>query len=103
MVSTLAEPGGIVRSLPRKPWRRYIVVFLSNLGYRYYDAKVADAADFAKDEDGFPYVSTSISDTQRIPALGRRIDAMMRERQRARPQVPPAEDAAPQQAPRPAR
>lgn len=103
LTENYGSDGGIVRSLPGKPWRRYIVVFMSNLGYRYYDEKVADAADFAKGEDGFPYVSTSISYTQRIPALGRRIDAMMQERQRARPRSPPAKDAVPQQAPRPAR
>ncbi|MBZ4421521.1 class A beta-lactamase-related serine hydrolase [Myxococcus sp. RHST-1-4] len=74
--------GGIVRPLPGSAWRRYIVVFLSNLGYRYYDAAVASAADPSKGEDGFPSVSTKISYTQRIPALGRRIDALMRERQR---------------------
>lgn len=103
LTENYGSDGGIVRSLPGKPWRRYIVVFMSNLGYRYYDAKVADAADFAKGEDGFPYVSTSISYTQRVPALGRRIDAMMQERQRARPRGPPAKDAVPQQASRPAR
>ncbi|WP_237079079.1 hypothetical protein [Myxococcus xanthus] len=85
LTENYGSDGGIVRSLPGKPWRRYIVVFLSNLGYRYYDAKVADAADFAKGEDGFPYVSRSISYTQRVPALGLSIDAMMQERQRARP------------------
>ncbi|MFP2930831.1 serine hydrolase [Pyxidicoccus sp. 3LG] len=74
--------GGIIRSLPGAPWRRYIVVFLSNLGYRYYDASVASAADPSKGEDGFPYVSTKVSYTQRIPALGRRIDTLMKERQR---------------------
>jgi hypothetical protein len=74
--------GGIVRSLPGATWRRYIVVFLSNLGNRYYDASVASAADPSKGEDGFPSVSTKISYTQRIPALGRRIDTLMKERQR---------------------
>lgn len=82
LTENYGSDGGIVRSLPGRPWRRYIVVFLSNLGYRYYDAAVASAADPAKGEDGFPYVSTKLSYTQRIPALGRRIDALMRERQR---------------------
>jgi hypothetical protein len=82
LTENYGSDGGIVRPLPGKPWRRYIVVLLSNLGYRYYDAAVADAADPAKGEDGFPYVSTRISYTQRIPALGRRIDTLMKERQR---------------------
>ena len=82
LTENYGSDGGIVRSLPDRPWRRYIVVFLSNLGYRYYDAAVADAADPAQGEDGFPSVSTKVSYTQRIPALGRRIDALMRERQR---------------------
>jgi hypothetical protein len=82
LTENYGSDGGIVRSLPGRPWRRYIVVFLSNLGYRYYDAAVASAADPAKGEDGFPYVSTKLSYTQRIPALGRRIDTLMRERQR---------------------
>jgi hypothetical protein len=82
LTENYGSDGGIVRALPGKPWRRYIVVLLSNLGYRYYDAAVADAADLAKGEDGFPSVSTRIGYTQRIPALGRRIDTLMRERQR---------------------
>jgi hypothetical protein len=82
LTENYGSDGGIVRSLPGSPWRRYIIVFLSNLGYRYYDAAVAGAADPSKGEDGFPYVSTKVSYTQRIPALGRRIDALMRERQR---------------------
>jgi len=74
--------GGIVRSLPGEPERRYILVFLSNLGNRYYDAAVADAANPAKGEKGLPSESTKIGYTQRIPALGRRIDTMMKERRR---------------------
>jgi hypothetical protein len=57
-------------------------VFLSNLGNRYYDAAVADAANPAKGEKGLPSESTKIGYTQRIPALGRRIDTMMKERRR---------------------
>jgi hypothetical protein len=85
LTENYGSDGGIVRSLPGASRRHYIVVFLSNLGYRYYDAAVASAADPSKGEDGFPYVSTKISYTQRIPALGRRIDALMKERQREQP------------------
>ncbi len=85
LTENYGSDGGIVRSVPGQPERQYIVVFLSNLGYRYYDAAVADAADPSKGEDGFPYVSTKISYTQRIPALGRRIDTLMKERQREPP------------------
>jgi hypothetical protein len=82
LTENYGSDGGIVRALPGAPERRYIVVFLSNLGYRYYDAAVASAADPSKGEDGFPYVSTKVSYPQRIPALGRRIDTLMKERRR---------------------
>ncbi|QSQ28447.1 serine hydrolase [Pyxidicoccus parkwayensis] len=82
LTENYGSDGGIVRSMPWASRRHYIVVFLSNLGYRYYDPSVASAADPSKGEDGFPYVSTKISYTQRIPALGRRIDTLMKARQR---------------------
>ncbi|WP_205525514.1 serine hydrolase [Pyxidicoccus trucidator] len=84
LTENYGSDGGIVRAMQGEPQRHYVVVFLSNLGYRYYDAAVASAADPAKGEDGFPYVSTKISYTQRIPALGRRIDTLMKERQRGK-------------------
>ena len=37
-----ASDAGIVTSLPGRPFRRYIIVFLSNLGYRYVGEVFAD-------------------------------------------------------------
>lgn len=60
---------GIVTSLPGKPFRRYIIVFFSNVGYRYTDEVFADRTRG-------PYVDkvSPIRYTQRIPALGHAID-----------------------------
>lgn len=64
-----ASDAGIVTSLPGRPFRRYIIVFLGNTGYRYTDEV------FANRTRG-PYADpvSPISYTQRIPALGRAID-----------------------------
>lgn len=64
-----ASDAGIVTSLPGRPFRRYIIAFFSNLGYRYVDEV------FARRTRG-PYADpvSPISYTQRIPALGRAID-----------------------------
>jgi len=60
---------GIVRSFTGKPYRRYLIAFIANLGYRYADPVFADRTSFpCFDEVG------GICYTQRIPALGRRID-----------------------------
>ncbi|MSU33189.1 MAG: hypothetical protein EXS25_11175 [Pedosphaera sp.] len=69
-----ASDAGIVTSLPRQPFRRYIIVFLSNLGYRYVDET------FANRTKG-PYADpvSPISYTQRIPALAKAIDDALRE------------------------
>ena len=68
-----ASDAGIVTSLPGKPFRRYIVAFLSNVGYRYTDPV------FAGRTRG-PYADkvSPISYTQRIPALGKAIDDAMK-------------------------
>jgi hypothetical protein len=60
---------GIVESLPGKPYRHYIIAFLSNLGYRYADPVFADRTSY-------PYADPvgGIAYTQRIPALGKQID-----------------------------
>ncbi len=69
-----ASDAGIVTSLPGKPFRRYIIAFLSNLGYRYVDEAFADRTKG-------PYADpvSPISYTQRIPALARAIDDAIRE------------------------
>ena len=76
---------GIVRALPGQAPRRYVIAFLSSLGYRYYDAGVAGAADFTDEENGFPRVKTGIHFTQRIAQLGRRVDALLEQRAAAAP------------------
>lgn len=58
---------GIVESLPGKPYRHYVIAFLSNLGYRYADPVFADRTSY-------PYIDPGIAYTQKIPALGKRID-----------------------------
>ena len=60
---------GIVRSLPGKPFRHYIIAFVANLGNRYADAQFADRKNFP----AFANVSP-IAYTQKIPALGRAVD-----------------------------
>jgi hypothetical protein len=68
-----ASDAGIVTSLPGKPFRHYIIVFLSNLGYRYTDEA------FANRSRG-PYADPiPIAYTQRIPALGKAIDDAVQE------------------------
>jgi len=61
---------GIVESLHGKPYRHYIIAYLSNLGYRYTD-------DVFADRKSYPYLDPvgGIAYTQRIPALGKAIDA----------------------------
>ncbi len=68
-----ASDAGIVTSLPGQSFRRYIIVFLSNLGYRYVDEVFADRTKG-------PYADpvSPISYTQRIPALGKAIDDALR-------------------------
>ena len=62
---------GIVESLPGKPYRHYIIAYLSNLGYRYADAAFADRTSYPLyDEVG------GIAYTQSIPALGKAIDSL---------------------------
>jgi hypothetical protein len=64
---------GIVTSLPGKPFRRYLIAFFSNVGYRYVDEVFADRTRG-------PYADpvSPISYTQRIPALGKAIDDALR-------------------------
>lgn len=64
-----ASDAGIVNSLPGKPFRRYLIAFFANTGYRYTDEVFAGRARG-------PYADpvTPIAYTQRIPALGKAID-----------------------------
>jgi len=65
---------GIVTSLPGKPFRRYIIAFFSNLGYRYTDEIFAD-----RTRGPYAYAVSPICYTQRIPALGKAIDDAVKE------------------------
>jgi len=60
---------GIVTSLPGKPFRRYIIAFFSNLGYRYTDEVFA-----ARTRGPYADAVSPICYTQRIPALAKAID-----------------------------
>lgn len=64
---------GIVRSLPGKSPRHYIIAFLSNIGYRYTDAPFASRSTYPCSDRVGP-----ICYTQRIPALARRIDDVVK-------------------------
>ncbi len=84
LTENYGSDGGLVKELPGKPRRHYVIVLLSNLGYRYYDEAVAGFLDSAKGDEGYPYAATGISYTQRIPALGRALDERMKQRARIR-------------------
>ncbi|MEY4388197.1 MAG: hypothetical protein RLY20_3480 [Verrucomicrobiota bacterium] len=64
-----ASDAGIVTSLPGKPFRRYVIAFFSNAGYRYTDEV------FANRKRG-PYADaiSPISYSQRIPEMALKID-----------------------------
>jgi hypothetical protein len=59
---------GIVKSLPGKPWRRYIVVAFSNLGIRFADPTFAG---FTRLPASFP---GQVQFTEKLAGLGRSID-----------------------------
>jgi hypothetical protein len=63
---------GIVTSLSGQPFRHYIIAFLGNLGYRYAD-------EVFKARTNFPAFASvgPVAYTQRIPALGRTVDAAL--------------------------
>ena len=64
-----AADAGIVRSLPGKPERRYVISFIANLGYRFVDPVFASATAYPCYEPvgGICY-------TQRIPAMASQLD-----------------------------
>jgi Beta-lactamase enzyme family len=68
-----ASNAGIVRSLPGKPFRHYIIAFLANLGNRYADEVFADSQVFP----AFARISPTAY-TQRIPALGKAVDDLVK-------------------------
>jgi hypothetical protein len=65
-----ASDAGIVRSLPGKPRRRYVVAFLSNLGQRYSDPVLAGAATL-------PCLDPGVCYTEKIAQLGKRVDDLI--------------------------
>jgi hypothetical protein len=71
---------GIVRSLPGRPARRYVVALLSNLGYRYGDPRFVAAP-------ALPCFGLGVCYTEKIAQLGRLVDGLLRGRR------PPAEAA----------
>ena len=70
LTENFGSDAGIVRGIPGRARRHYIVSFFSNLGYRYTDADKASDAD--------PCRNLGICYTQRIAALGSAIDAALR-------------------------
>jgi len=68
-----ASDAGIVRSLPGRPRRRYIIAFLSNLGQRYSDPALAGAARL-------PCFDPGVCFTERIAQLGKRVDDLIARR-----------------------
>lgn len=66
-----ASDAGIVQNLPGKPYRHYIVAFISNLGYRYSDRQLAQATTLPC------FGSPGICYTQQIAQLGQRIDTLV--------------------------
>jgi beta-lactamase class A len=66
-----SSDAGIVRSLPGERSRRYVVAFLSNLGYRYGDALFATSGTL-------PCFGLGVCHTQRLAQLGRQIDDLLR-------------------------
>ena len=74
-----ASDAGIVMSLPGKPFRRYIIAFFSNTGYRYTDEVFAD-----RTRGPYADAASPISYTQRIPAMAKAIDDAVKELSGAR-------------------
>ena len=64
---------GIVRSLPGKGERRYVIAFNASLGYRYVDPVFASAGSYPCYEP-----VGAICYTQRIPAMARQLDDYLR-------------------------
>ncbi len=80
LTENYGSDAGLVRALPGEAPRHYVIAFLSNLGYRYFDAPLVGALRPGDTEEGFPAFSTGVSYTQRIAALGRAVDELMRRR-----------------------
>jgi hypothetical protein len=78
---------GVVRSFEGRdrargsggvPQGSYVVVMMSNLGYRYADARQADAAQPVCDDE--PADDVGVCYTEKFAALGASIDAILRRR-----------------------
>ncbi len=64
---------GIVRSMPGRPQRHYVIAFLSSLGYRYTDPAFASRTTYpCYDAVG------AICYTQRIPGMAKQLDDFLR-------------------------
>jgi hypothetical protein len=70
LTENFASDVGIVRGIPGRARRHYIVSFLSNLGYRYTDADKASVPD--------PCHELGVCYTTQIAGLGAAIDTAMR-------------------------
>jgi hypothetical protein len=66
-----ASDAGIVQGIPGRARRHYIVALFTNLGYRYADPERAGGP--------IPCFADGVCYTQRIPALGARIDALLKQ------------------------
>lgn len=73
LTTNYGSDAGIVRSLPGAPYRRYVIAFLANLGYRYTDPVFAGrkSAPCFDDVGGICY-------TQRIAGVARLVDDFMK-------------------------
>ena len=69
---------GIVRSFAGAPQGDYIVVMMSNLGYRYSDPRQGDVAQPVCGDE--PAKDTGICYTEKFAALGSAVDAILRRR-----------------------
>lgn len=72
---------GIVRNLPGKPYARYVVAILTNLGYRYGDARFAELGDLPCFSGAANYVCYS----EKFSQLGARIHEALVGRPSGRP------------------
>ncbi len=72
-----ASDAGIVRSLPGRPYRHYIVAYISNLGYCYSDPQLAAVTTLPC--FGVP----GICYTQKIAQLGQNLDTLLKTLQQA--------------------
>ena len=78
LVDISASDAGIVRSLPGKPRRHYVIAMLSNLGYRFADP------DWSRSSRNPCFTSLGLCRTEKFAQLGRLIDTALTGAQTAR-------------------